>query len=58
MVFDLRTVALGQAGACGEERNNFLKPLTSRSDRYVNSPYNFNTVSCRQVMRNYEENYQ
>ena len=27
------------------------KPLTPRSDRYVNSPYNFNTLSSRQVMK-------
>ena len=26
-------------------------PLPPRSDQYINSPYNFNTMSSRQVMR-------
>ena len=28
-----------------------INPLTPRSDQYVNSPYNFNTLLSRQVMR-------
>ena len=28
-----------------------VKPLTPRSDQYVNFPYNFNTQSRRQVTR-------
>ena len=28
-----------------------VNPLTPRSDRYVNSPYIFNTVSSTQVTR-------
>ena len=28
-----------------------INPLTPRSDKYVKSPYNFNTLSIRQVMR-------
>ena len=28
-----------------------LHPLTSRSDQHINSPYHFNTLSSRQVMR-------
>ena len=32
--------------------SSFLfNPLTFRSDQYINSPYNFNTMSSRQVMR-------
>ena len=29
----------------------FFNPWTPRSDQYINSPYNFNTLSSRQVMR-------
>ena len=28
-----------------------LNPLTPRSDQHINSPYDFNTLSSRQVMR-------
>ena len=28
-----------------------VNPLTPKSDQYINSPYNFNTLSSRQVMR-------
>ena len=28
-----------------------FNPLIPKSDPYVNSPYNFNTLSSRQVMR-------
>ena len=31
--------------------NSSLNHLTPRSDQYTNSPYNFNTLSGRQVMR-------
>ena len=29
-----------------------INPLSPRSDQYVNYPYNFNTLSSRQLMRN------
>ena len=29
----------------------YLDPLTPKSDQYINSPFNFNTLSSRQVMR-------
>ena len=29
----------------------FINPLIPRSDQYINSPYNFNILSSRQVMR-------
>ena len=28
-----------------------LNPFTPRSDQYINSPFNYNTLSSRQVMR-------
>ena len=28
-----------------------VNPLTPKSDQYITSPYNFNTLSSRQVMR-------
>ena len=35
----------------GKEIIIIINPLTPRSDKYVNSPYNFNILSSRQVMR-------
>ena len=28
-----------------------INPLTPRSDQNINSPYNFNTLSSRKIMR-------
>ena len=36
----------------------FFNPLTPRSDREVNSPSIFNTVSVKQTSSENEENYQ
>ena len=35
----------------GEHSEVVVNPLTPRSDQYINSPYNFSTLSSRQVMR-------
>ena len=34
-----------------------INPFTPKSDKHINSPYDFNTLSSRQVMR-INENYQ
>ena len=36
---------------CVNKLSGWFNPFTSRSDYHVNSPYNFNTLSSRQVMR-------
>ena len=43
-----------QSAECKKLSLNFsfsFNPLTPGSDQYINSPYNFNTLSSRQVMR-------
>ena len=45
-VLKLQTVHLFRQAVC-----YFLNPLTPRSDQYINSSNNFNTLSSKQVMR-------